>query len=304
MQQDDLLALIRSLMELTQKVSQGQYGFAEELLDFTKSGKYPELISELAESFSMMMVKVEAREFKLEQMIDELAAKNRELEATLSRVHLLENIKKQLDKFVPTSVRTLIEDNPDCPDLEKRDEDVTVLFLDVAGYTRLSEQVAQEQVNYLIQTYFSSFLDIILENRGDINETAGDGLMIIFRDSAPEVHARSAVRAAIEIRNKTAVINEVHRSLYEPVTVNMGINSGLASVGMTQFEGIAGTRCTFTASGPVTNMAARICPLATGGAILLGTGTYRRVKEVFAVEAAGEYLLKNIQKPVPVFRVV
>lgn len=304
MKRSELEALIPLLMDLARKVATGNYAHVDELLELTKPGKYPPAICELAESFGMMLVQVEAREFHLAQIIDELAAKNKALEASLAKVRLLENIKEQLSKFVPHSVTTLIENNPENPDLEKRNEDVSVLFLDTAGYTRLSEGIAPEQVNYLIQTYFSSFLDVILENEGDINETAGDGLMIIFRHQDPRVHAANAVRSAIGIRGKTSLINEAHRSLFEPVTVNMGINSGQASVGSTRFEGISGTRWTFTASGRVTNVAARIRGLATDGAILTGHETYRRVKHAFHLDPIGSRQLKNIRRPVPVYRVV
>jgi class 3 adenylate cyclase len=300
----ELALLIPLLMDLTKKLARGDYGQVNELLELTKQDKYPPAICELAESFGLMLVQVEAREFHLEQMIDELAAKNRELEATLAKVRLLENIKNQLSKFVPCSVKDRIESNPENPDLEKRQEDVTVLFLDIAGYTRLSERVAQEKVNYLVQTYFSSFLDVILQNHGDINETAGDGLMIIFRNEDAQLHAANAVRAAIGIRQKTGLINEAHLGLYDPVTVNMGINSGQASVGSTRFEGVAGARWTYTASGPVTNTAARISALASDGAILAGEETYRRVRHAFHLDPVGTHQLKNIRHAIHVYRVL
>jgi len=299
-----LTGLIQLLMDLAQKVARGEYDRADELLELTRQDRYPAMIRDLAESFGMMLVQVEAREFHLEQMIDELAAKNRQIEATLKKVRLLENIRDQLSKFVPSSVRNLIEQNPENPDLEKRDEDVTVLFLDIAGYTRLSEQVEPEKVNYLIQTYFSSFLDVIFENEGDINETAGDGLMILFRDPDGRAHAANAVRAAVGIRDRAGAINEAHRGLYAPVIVNMGINSGPASVGSTRFEGVSGTRWTFTASGPMTNKAARISSLAADGAILTGHETYRRVAKTFPLEPLGRHRLKGIQKPILVYRVL
>lgn len=304
MEECQLIALIGLLRDLTQKVSRGEYHQVDELFELAKRDRYPPLIHELAESFGMMLVQLEAREFRLEQIIDELERKNRELEATLAKVRLLEKIKDQLSRFVPCSVKELIETNPENPDLEKRNEDLTVLFVDVAGYTRLSEQIAQEKVNYLIQTYFSSFLDVILENEGDINETAGDGLMIIFRHKDRRTHAVNAIRAALGIRTQTARINEAHRGLFEPVVVNMGINSGRASVGSTRFEGVTGARWTFTASGRVTNLAARISALASQGAILTGHETYRRVRDAFRLDPIGPQRLKNIPGAVLVYRVV
>jgi class 3 adenylate cyclase len=304
MEQNEFPRFIPLLMDLTQKVARGEYQQVDELFELTRSDKYPAVISELAESFGLMLVQVEARELHLEQMIDELARKNKALEASLARVQLLERIKDQLSKFVPSCVKDLIDKNPESPDLEKRNEDVSVLFLDLAGYTKLSERFPQEKVNYLIQTYFSSFLDVILEHEGDVNETSGDGLMIIFRHPDRRRHAANAVRAALGIRDKTAQINAAHSGLYDPVTVNMGINSGPAAVGSTRFEGAAGVRWTFTASGPVTNIAARISALASEGDILAGRETYERVSEIFPLDSIGRHSLKNVRKPILVYRVV
>lgn len=303
MQQGNVMAIIGQLVELTRKIARGRYDDVDELFELTREGEYPPEIVELAEAFGMMIVQVEGREYRLEEIIQELEAKNRELEATLEKVRLLQSIRDHLGKFVPCSVKKMIEDNPDNPDLEKRDEDVTIAFLDIAGYSKMSEQIEQSKVNYLIQTYFSSFLDVILGNKGDINETAGDGLMIIFRDPDPRAHAINAVKAAIGIQKNAARINAAHADLSESVTVNIGINSGLCSVGSTRFEAIAGTRWTFTASGPITNMAARIGSLASGGSILIGCETYARVQDRFEIEPLGAHNLKNISRPENVFRV-
>ena len=67
----------------------------------------------------------------------------------------------------------------------RRERDVSVLFLDISGYTRLSEQIAPERLNALVERYFSTFLDRIQQAGGDINETAGDGFMAIFQDTDP-----------------------------------------------------------------------------------------------------------------------
>jgi len=295
--------LLAHLIELTRDVSQGVYDRAGEVFEFTKTGEYPERIVELAESFGMMIVKVEGREFQLEQIIEELRQKNEELEATLRRVALLEHIKTHLSKFVPESVKKIIETAPEAPDLEKHEMDVSVLFLDIAGYTRMSESVEFEDIHYLVERYFSSFLDDIYENKGDINETAGDGLMIIFQDADLAKHAENAVRTAVAIHQKVQVINRDLGGRFDPIVINIGINSGHALVGSSRFEGITGTRWTFTASGPVTNVAARIGQLAKEGKILIGEETARRVGGRFNLEPLGPQSLKNVSEPVNVFMV-
>jgi class 3 adenylate cyclase len=187
--------------------------------------------------------------------------------------------------------------------LEKKDMDVTVLFLDVAGYTRISETQSRDKVTFIIEKYFSSFLDIISDHGGDVNETAGDGLMVIFQGD-PKDTALSAVKAALEIRGKTLEINEELKNRFVPVEVNMGLNSGIAAVGMNRFEGTSGTRMTFTATGPVTNLAARIASAATHGDILVGPETAQRVREDVELFERGLMNFKNVSKPVQVFSLV
>ena len=296
--------LLQSLIKWTGEVSKGRYDNAKEIFEFTNKDRYPGLIADLAESFGMMLVKIEAREYRLEQMIEDLHLKNVELEETLEKVKLLENIKNHLDKFVPESVRKIIESSPDAPELEKQPRDVSVLFLDIAGYTRMSETVAPERMNTLIETYFSRFLDHIYRNKGDINETAGDGLMIIFQESEGEDHALNAVRTAVAIREEVAKINRELEGRFEAVVVNTGINTGEASVGSTRFEGITGTRWTFTASGPVTNLASRMGSVARDGEILIGQITASRVETRYSVEEVEGRALKNVTEPVRIYRVL
>lgn len=233
-----------------------------------------------------------------------LEATNAQLRSALRKVELLETVKAHLDKFVPASVRRLIEHNPTAPALDKHAQDVSVLFLDIAGYTSLSEDLDQDKVNYLVERYFSSFLDDIYTHQGDINETAGDGLMIIFQDDNPQAHARAAVRTALAIREKTARINAELQGLYEPVIVNMGINSGTTAVGSTKFEGATGTRWTFTASGPVTNLAARLGTFATNGAIYIGEATAQRLSGEFEKRALDPQRFKNVNGLVEVCEIV
>jgi class 3 adenylate cyclase/rubredoxin len=215
----------------------------------------------------------------------------------------VDRILEHLRPFVPSTVQQIVDKDPAAPDLQKKDIDATVLFLDVAGYTRISETQSRDKVTFIIEKYFSSFLDIIYVHGGDINETAGDGLMVIFQGE-PKKTALSAVQAALEIRSKTLEINEEMKNRFLPVEVNMGINSGIAAVGMNRFKGISGTRMTFTASGPVTNLAARIASSAKHGDILVGSETALRVRDDIRLFDRGLMNFKNVREPVQVFSLV
>jgi class 3 adenylate cyclase/HAMP domain-containing protein len=250
---------------------------------------------------------------RLRQAYQELEGKNAELATTLrhlqesrERLELLEQLKGQLSKFVPDAVKKLLEQNPNASELEKRSVEVSVLFLDIAGYTRLSEQLEAKRLNQLIQVYFSSFLEIIQAHHGDVNETAGDGLMVIFQSDRGTAgdHALNATRAAFAIRQRTIALNEEYGGVFPAVQLHMGINTGEALVGATKLGGAGGQRWTFTATGPTTNIAARFAGSAQGGEIVVGPATAERIRQHFVLESLGEKTFKNVSAPIHVYRVI
>ena len=218
------------------------------------------------------------------------------------KISELRRLKDHFARFVPDAVKRLIAANPEAPELAKRECDVSVLFLDISGYTRLSEQLPPETLNSLVERYFSTFLDRIHEADGDINETAGDGFMAIFQDADVHRHAIKAAETALALLAATDTLNRDNRA--QPLAIHMGINSGVALVGSTRFEGVRGTRWTFTASGPVTNMAARLASIADAGQILLGPQTVHRLGDRYRLQRLGRELLKNIAEAVDVHHIL
>ncbi|MGD9817076.1 MAG: adenylate/guanylate cyclase domain-containing protein [Desulfomonilaceae bacterium] len=212
----------------------------------------------------------------------------------------LDQILGHLRPFVPQTVQKIVEKDPLAPSLEKREVDVTVLFIDVAGYSHISESLTQEQVNFVIEKYFSSYLDILYQYDGDINETAGDGLMVIFQGPSGK-NAINSARAALGIRKRTESINIELKGRFQPVNIHMGMNSGAASVGTSRFQGRAGARTTFTATGPLTNLAARLAAVSEPGQILVGPETARRINGLFRLEKLGPMTFKNIKNAVEVY---
>lgn len=206
-----------------------------------------------------------------------------------------------LSPFVPQSVRKIVEDDPKMLEREKEKRDVSILFLDLEGYTRLSIDRPEDEVNALVEKIFSSFVDPIHRSHGEINETAGDGLMILFKDDDPRVNAVNAVKAAIDIRERNHEVNRELNLARGPINVNMGINTGEALVGMTRMKGALDTRMTYTASGTVTNLAARLAEYAQGGDILFGERTRSMIENLWPVYDRGKVGLKGIEAPVQIY---
>jgi len=272
----------------------GGIGLGEKLTGDAYTADDSELLVTLANQAAVAIQNAKSRE--------ELVRYAEQLAASLRRIQILESMKANLAKFVPKTVQDLIEESPEAPLLDKREADLSVLFADITGYTRLSAQMEMERVNQLVEVYFGAFLDEILKHGGDVNETAGDGIMVIFRDPDPRRHATSAVLAALGIQHRARETNATLEGFFEPVTIHVGVNSGIAHVGATKIEGTAGTRWTYTASGPTTNIAARLAALAGTDGIVISEETRRRLSDEFAVEDMGPQQLKNVPQPIRTYR--
>jgi class 3 adenylate cyclase len=225
------------------------------------------------------------------------------LQSALANLELLQNVREQLTKFLPQSLQKRIESNPHDPDLDNRMEDVSILFLDMAGYTRMSEHLSADELNTVVETYFSSFLDDIRRNGGEINGVAGDGLMIVFQDADRSEHARRAVSTALAIKRKAAEINAAEHAGWPAVVINMGINSGEALIGASKIQGATAMLFVYTVTGYVANLAARVGAFARDGAILVSEETALRLGQEFNLESMGPQAFKNISRPIEVFRV-
>jgi class 3 adenylate cyclase len=252
-----------------------------------------------------------ARSFEeIKSLNEELQEKNIELEKTLTdlkvalrKIEILEDVKANLSKFVPNTVTRLIEKSPNGLIPESREQDVSVLFLDIEGYTRMCEQLEGSEVNEVIENCFSIFMDAIFANNGDVNETAGDGLMVLFLNEDKQTNALEAVRTALKIREESERIKNEFKGFSEPLTINMGINSGSALVGAARFDSYTGSRWTYTARGLVTNVAARVGAQASHGKIYVSEATAARVKNQFTLTPLGKFSLKNISRKIEIFQI-
>ena len=235
--------------------SNGLLGLGSKLIGDSYTSDDEELLDTLVNN--LVVALKNARSFQeIKGLNQDLQEKNIQLEtalvqlkASMRKVELLESIKENLSKFVPVTVSRMIEKSPtSIPESKK--QDLSVLFLDIEGYTKLTEKLGGSETNEVIEKHFSAFMDAIYANNGDVNETAGDGLMVLFLNEDKQTSALEAVRTALMIRKEAVRIFEECDSLkYRPLDINMGINSGEALVGAAKFETYSGSRWTYTARG-------------------------------------------------------
>jgi len=133
--------------------------------------------------------------------------------------------------FVTPRIAKLLE-APVSAALEKAEKEVAILFVDIAGCTRLCERLPPREMNELIEFYFAHFFDVIQELGGTVNEIMGDGFMAIFESKRYEENIRDAVAVAVEIKRLLSELKiQSSRNGYD-TQVHIGVHAGLQRAGV------------------------------------------------------------------------
>ncbi len=201
---------------------------------------------------------------------------------------------RSLRALIPRSALRLLTSSAARQAPRKRAQDVAALFVDITGCTRLCEDLPPREMNEIIERYFSVYLDVIRRAGGEVTEIVGDGLLALFEGAELKASARAAFRSASEIQARTRALNERRGARHDPVTVHMGLNAGPAWVGFTRLRGRSGERWVYAASGPVTNVAARLSALAKGGQILATKAIADLLPPGCDCRKLGRHVLKNV----------
>jgi class 3 adenylate cyclase len=262
-----------------------------------RSGGFTEEDQELLRSISHYA----AIALENSQLYEDVKAYSEKLRETLIQIETLERVKGQLTKFVPFSVVKLVEQDPDTLMDQKIPMDVTILFIDIEGFSKITEGFDQRLVNDMVECHFSRYLECIRCHGGEVNETSGDGLMVLFKEGAIEDNAGEAVAAGLEIVSENRMLNEELAYPWGKVELHLGINSGQAWVGATKMKSLAGERWTYTASGLATVLAARIGALSRETRLYVGAETFTRVGDLYDYVFMGTKEVKNLKDPIPIY---
>jgi class 3 adenylate cyclase/tetratricopeptide (TPR) repeat protein len=186
--------------------------------------------------------------------------------------------------------------------LEGERKQVTVLFVDVAGFTSISESLDPEDVHAFMTRAFELMLAEVHRYEGTVNQFLGDGLMALFgAPVAHEDHARRAAHAALGIRQSLdAYRDELGRAKGVTFRIRQGLNTGLVVVGSIGDD----LRMDYTAVGDTTNLAARLQQAAEPGGIVVSEATHRLISGYFDTLAIPDLSLKGKAAPVHAWALV
>lgn len=177
--------------------------------------------------------------------------------------------------------------------------EATVVFIDISGFTAITETEAPDTVVNLLNKYFDVMVKEILAQNGYIDKFMGDAVMAVFRG---DFHLDRAIDAALAVRNNIEKVpGELTQQSFSP-KVSIGINSGELVSGNIGSASLR--RLDYTVIGDVVNTAQRLQSVAKPGQVVLPAKAYESVKESFTFREIGEVTLKNKAHPVRIYEVL
>ena len=238
---------------------------------------------------------------RIKVLHDELGEWSRTLEQRVeAQVAQLERLERLKRFFSPQLAEMIVSGDADDP-LKSHRREVTVVFLDLRGFTSFAETSEPEEVMGVLREYHAEMGRLILEHDGTLERFTGDGMMIFFNDPVPVPDAPArAVRMAVAMRQRVDELLVRWRKRGYDLDFGVGVAQGYATIGAIGFEG----RLDYGAIGTVTNLAARLCGEAKPGQILISQRVYGAVEDSVDVEELGGLTLRGFSKPVPAFNVL
>jgi adenylate cyclase len=232
--------------------------------------------------------------------VGELTRAFNEMGDALEQKHKIQQaFGRYVDDYV---LNQLLENNAE----EKQsgiEREVTILFVDIRQFTRLSEGMNANDVVGLLNECFQLISDLILEAGGTLDKFIGDSVMAYFGAPLPQAdHALRAVTAAIEIARAVERRNAQLAAAGDggvPIAIGVGIHTGVVVVGNIGSD----RRSDFTAVGDAVNVAHRLEKLARPGEILVSEAVQRQARGAARLRFEGERQLSGREEPVHVYSV-
>jgi class 3 adenylate cyclase len=237
---------------------------------------------------------------RVKRLHDQLTDLNRTLEGRVAaQVAELENLGRLKRFFSPQLAEAILSGGAEDP-LRSHRREITVVFLDLRGFTAFAETAEPEEVMGVLREYHAEMGKLIVAHEGTLERFTGDGMMIFFNDPVVvENPSERALRMAVAMRERVQDLAKRWRKLGHDLDFGVGIAQGYATIGAIGFEG----RWDYGAIGSVTNMAARLCGEARPGQILIARRVYSAVEELVDAAPVGELALKGFSRPLPAYDV-
>ncbi len=212
------------------------------------------------------------------------------------------HLQKALETYVEADVvEAIVNDVAYDIKLGGEKKDIAVLFVDIRGFTSLSEILPPEEMVAILNEYFEMVAHAVMDNGGDIDKFIGDAAMALFNANKDvDDYVLQTVYAAWDILKDASKLKEDCLKKYgKEVSFGIGIQCGEAIVGNIGCE----CRMDYTAIGDVVNTASRLESKAKAGQILITDNVYEQVKKYVKAEPIGKLTLKGKTQEIETYQV-
>jgi class 3 adenylate cyclase/PAS domain-containing protein len=267
-----------------------------ELLDATRrTEEANKLITEKNRTLEALNREIQDKNRQVQEQAAQIAEWNARLESRVAEQVAQIGQMSKLTRFLSPKVSDMIMAGDADDPLKTRRREITVVFVDLRGFTAFTETAEPEEVMSVLREYHAELGREIIAHDGTIEHFSGDGVMILFNDPLPVAeHEMQAIRMALRMRDAMAVLAQGWKKRGFSLGFGVGIAGGYATIGTIGFEG----RLDYGAIGTVTNLAARLCGEAGDGQILISPRTFSKTEMQIEAGAVGELSLKGFQRPV------
>lgn len=247
------------------------------------------------------LLRVKSFHDAIEAQAAELAALNADLEqrvqAQLTELQRLTQLKRF---FPPHLAERIVAGDEDDP-LATHRREVSVVVLDLRGFTAFADASEPEEVMSLLRRYHAEMGAVILHHGGTLEQFTGSAMLVVFNDPVVvEDPAGRAVRMALEMQQRFETLIAVWRKRGHEIALGIGIAHGYATIGAIGYEGRTG----YGVIGRVTNLASRLGAEARPGEILVSAPVLAQVEAIVDAEAAEHVNLDDFARPVAAHRIL
>ncbi len=232
----------------------------------------------------------------LEITIEKTLQHIHQIKSTISAVRENNILKMYVDETV---LNFMVGKESETSLMENETVEATVAFVDLSGFTKVSENEEPNVVVTLLNEYFDLMVREIIQQQGAVDKFIGDAVMAVFKGSD---QVERALRACIAIRDKMSALPKFsEKSNFSP-KVSIGVNSGEMVSGNIGSHSLK--RLDYTVIGDAVNVASRLQSIAAPGQILILEKCTQGIPGLFTFQNLGEIALKNKARPVSVLEVV
>jgi adenylate cyclase len=199
--------------------------------------------------------------------------------------------------FPPTTVAQLLKD----PKLtEVIETEVTALFCDISGFSRMSAQMEPRDVVGLLNKYFSVITEVVFEHEGTLEKYIGDAVLAVWGAPFRRIDdAKRALQAAVDMQEAISKMS-LELTDFPPLRIHIGVNTGRVAAGNIG----SAHYLQYATIGDTTNFASRLCSVAGPGEIAIGVSTLERLGGQWAYPIDGPEFhdVKGRDEPVAVYK--